>query len=214
MFKVLQTSGKIKVNPVDTLKQFKKINMPVEKEIKISLTMQDVKTAIKKEQGMTIPDKKMILIIRALVKTGLRISELLHIKNKDIEKAYDLLNSKIRIVGKGRKERFIFLDNKFLKDIEKIWPKTKETDYLLYTRNDDCYDRRNVGIELTAFFKRKINKHVHPHSLRHVFATHKINVEKQDIHAVSRYLGHASVSTTLSAYIDTALDIKTSRIKI
>jgi integrase/recombinase XerC len=211
---VLQTSGKIKINPVDTLKQFKKINMPVEKEIKISLNMQDVRNAIKKEAGMSIADKKMILIIRALVKTGLRISELLHIKNKDIEKAYDLLNSKIRIVGKGRKERFIFLDNKFLKDIEKTWPKTKETDYLLYTRNDDCYDRRNVGIELTAFFKSRINKHVHPHMLRHLYATHKINVEKQDIKAVSKFLGHSDVSITLNSYVDTALTAKQSRIKI
>lgn len=55
---------------------------------------------------------------------------------------------------------------------------------------------------------------VHPHTLRHVFITHKISTEKRDIKAVSRYVGHADVATTLEMYVDTALDPKSAKVKI
>jgi integrase/recombinase XerD len=213
MFKVLAVSGKIKENPVEILKQFKKIKMPVEKEIKLSITMKDVKKAIKITSRTSESDKKMILIIRGLLKAGLRISEVLHIENKDI-KDYDPTNKTVRIVGKGRKERFIFMENDFLSEIKNIFPKTHKTDYLFYTENFDCYDRKKIGKQMVVFFLKMIQKHVHPHMLRHLFATHKINVEKQDIKAVSKFLGHSDVSITLNSYVDTALDAKTSRIKI
>ncbi len=213
MFRVLTVSGKIKKNPVEVLKQFKNVNMPVEKEIKLSITMKDVKKAIKITPRTSESDKKMILIIRGLLKAGLRISELLHLQNKDI-KDHDPLNKIVRIVGKGRKERFIFMENDFLMEIRKMFPKTAKTDYLIYTDVFDCYDRKKTGKQMVVFFLKHIQKHVHPHMLRHLFATHKISSEKADIHSVSRYLGHSSVSITIDSYVDTALDVKQSRIKI
>jgi integrase len=49
---------------------------------------------------------------------------------------------------------------------------------------------------------------------RHFFITYKIYIEKEDIKAVSLYVGHQEIGTTLKMYVDTSLDSKTSQIKI
>jgi site-specific recombinase XerD len=188
MFRVIKMSGEIKENPVEMLKEFKNISMKVN-------------------------NPKLILIIRMLAKTGLRISELIHIKNKDIE-SYDDNNKRIRIVGKGSKERIIFLENKFLEDIKKVFPDIAETDYLFYTNRKDCFSRKDLWERIHVFFKKTIDRDVHPHTLRHAYITHKIVVEKKDIKSVSRFAGHADVATTLNMYVDTSLDIKDSKVII
>ena len=211
MFRVMKIAGEISENPVETLKQFKKISMPVNKEIRGALTMQEIKTAIKIKKSASLREKRLVLIIRMLAKTGLRISEMINIKHKDIEDL-DRNHKLLRIVGKGRKERFIYLDNDFYNNIMDLFPKNME--YLFYTSRNTPYNRRVLWMYVKEFFREKINKECHPHLLRHTFITHKISVEKQDIKAVSRYAGHQDVSTTLNMYCDTALDVKTSKIKI
>jgi integrase/recombinase XerC len=209
LFKIMVLAGEIKNNPVDSLKQFKNISFKTNKEIKTSLTMQDIKTAIKNPKKN---EEKIVIIIRMLVKTGLRISEMINIKNEDIEK-YDNNNYIIRIVGKGDKERFIFIELNFLNKIKKIFPDIK-SDYLFYNRNNNPLSRMYLWRMMKDFFFKKIGKKVHPHLLRHAYITQKISVEKQDIKAVSRYAGHADVSTTLNMYVDTALDVNKAKIKI
>lgn len=209
LFKVMKAAGEIKENPVDILKQFKNISFKTNKEVRISLTIEELKTAVKNPSAN---DKWIVVIIKMLAKTGLRISELTGIKNDDIEK-YDDKNFVIRIVGKGNKERFIFIENKFLQTIRKQYPE-KGSEYLFYNNRLGRLDRRRLWSEIKRFFLKKIGKRVHPHMLRHFFATHKINTEKQDIKAVSKFLGHSSVSTTLNAYVDTSLDVKNCKIKI
>lgn len=209
MFKVMIITGEINKNPVDELKQFKNISFKINREVKSSLTMEDIKKAITyagKE------DKKIVLIIRILAKSGLRISEMINIKNKDIEK-HDRYNYIIRIIGKGRKERFIFIENIFLKEIKKVFP-DKISKYLFYNTLGKPLDRKNIWLQIKDFFFKKIGKNVHPHMLRHTYITQKISVEKQDIKAVSRYCGHSDVSTTLNMYVDKALDVKSSKVKI
>jgi integrase/recombinase XerD len=213
MFRVLKYAQEIKENPVDMLKEFKNINMKTSKEVRSTLTMQEVQKAVVITKNTTPTEKKLILIIRALAKTGLRISELLFIRNKDMT-VHDSENMTIRIVGKGNKERFIFLDNKFIREIQKMFPETDKTDLLFYTNRFGLYDRREVWRSVRKFFQERIGKHVHPHMLRHLFITYKISIEKQDIKAVSRYCGHQDISTTLNMYVDTALDVKKSKIKI
>lgn len=209
LFRIMKIAGEIKENPVDVLKQFKNISFKTNKEVKISLTIDDIKKAIKIAGKQ---HEKTIIFIRLLAMSGLRISEMIYIKNNDIEK-HDDKNYIVRIVGKGNKERFIYIDDKFMKDIKKVFPNCN-SEYLLYNKKLKPFDRRNLWAEIKNFFFVTIGKRVHPHLLRHFYATHKINTEKQDIKAVSRYLGHQSVQTTLSSYCDTALDEKSSKIKI
>ena len=213
MFRVLKITGEIKENPVELLKEFKNISMKTSREVRNTLTMKEIQKAIKITKKTTNREIKHILIIRALAKTGLRISELLAIKHKDIEK-HDRNNMVVRVVGKGNKERFVFLENSFLKEIKAEFPLTDKTEYLFYLRNFTPYKRQEVWRFFKDFFQARIGKHVHPHQLRHTFATYKIFEERQDIKAVSLYLGHHSTSITMDAYIDTSLSAKSSKVKI
>jgi len=213
MFKIMVLAGEIRINPVDALKQFKKISRKVSKTINVSLTMAEIRQVVKIVKSSTNQERRMSLIIRTLGKTGLRISEFINIKYKDIEN-YNETDFLVRIVGKGSKERFIFIEKDFIKEIQSMYPKKEDMAYLFYNTRGHRYDRKVLWKQIRGFFWEKIEKDVHPHLLRHAFATHKISVEKQDIKAVSLYLGHSDVSITLSAYCDTALDVKNSKIKI
>lgn len=207
-FKVMIAAGEIKKNPVEKLKQFKKLSFETDKSVKSSLSMNEIKKAIKypcKE------DKKIIVIIRMLARTGLRISEMINIKKDDIQK-YNEKNYIIRIVGKGNKERFIFIDNQFLNTVRKVFFENSE--YFFHDEDGMPLCRKRIWADVKDFFFRKIGKNVHPHMLRHTFVTHKISIEKQDIKAVSKYCGHAKVSTTLDMYVDKALDVESSQVKI
>ncbi len=213
MFRILVMAHEIKTNPVQVLKEIKKVSRTTSKEVRISLTLADIKKATNINNFNSDQERKLSLIIKTLAMTGLRISELINIRNGDITD-HDSGNKKIRIMGKGKKERYIYLDNDFIKQIRNVFPYTKPIDFLFYNSRNTSYDRRILWKQIKDFFQKKIHKDVHPHLLRHFFATHKINIEKQDIKAVSKFLGHSNVSITLEAYVDTALDVNKAKIKI
>jgi len=216
-FSILKMAGEVKTNPVEDLKKFKKISYPVNRQNKTTLTIADIKEAIEKKDKVEPSDKETILLIRFLAKTGLRISELINIKYSDISE-HDKNNQKIRIVGKGRKERFIFIDKKFLVEIKKVFTEFDGNEFIFYGKTDFKFggklDRFDCYYAIRDFFRRKLGRHVHPHMIRHTFATHKISVEKKDIKAVSKFLGHHSPSITMEFYVDTALDAESANIDI
>ena len=213
MFKVMKLAGEIRENPVEVLKQFKNISMKTNKEVRISLSIADIKKATNMKKSDSITAMKTALIIKVLAMTGLRISEFTGMKNKDITE-YDKQNKTVRIVGKGRKERHIFIGDDILKEIKELYPDTPKSEYLFYTIRKTRYDRRVLWLQIKEFFWTRIGKECHPHLLRHAYITQKISVEKRDIKAVSRFVGHADVSTTLNMYVDKALDVNESKIKI
>jgi len=209
-FKVMLATGEIISNPVDTLKQFKNINFKVDKHVKTQVTMKEIKKAIdmaKKE------DMKTVIIIRTLAKTGLRISELINMKYSDITE-YDKINFSVRVVGKGKKERTVFIKQWYLAEIQEIFPKRHKTPFVFYNYKYKALDRKVLYKYIKHYFKKTIGKDVHPHMLRHSFAIHKIMVEKKDIKATSKYLGHEDVSTTLNIYVNQPLSVKDSEINI
>jgi len=213
MFKIMMIAGEIKQNPVDALKQVRRISFKTSKGINIALTIEDIKKVTKIMPDTMAKEKKIIIFVRVLAATGMRISECINIKNSDIS-VFDDKNYIIKIIGKGKKERKIYVSNILLSDIRKVFPEVKDIPYLFYNNAGKKYDRKNLWMEIHNIFERKAGKIVHPHLLRHWFATYKISVEKKDIHAVSKFLGHASISTTLSFYIDTELNVDDAMIKI
>jgi integrase/recombinase XerD len=213
MFRVMKIAGEIKENPVEVLKQFKNISMKTNREVRISLTIDDIKKATKIKGSDSLTDRRTAMIVRILAMTGLRISEFTGIRYGDITD-YDNKNKSIRIVGKGRKERFIYLEKKTIDEIKDLYPRVQECEYLFHTIRKTRYDRKTLWSQIKQFFWTRIEKDVHPHLLRHWFATYKIGVEKQDIKSVSRYLGHADVATTMNSYVDKALNVSESKIKI
>lgn len=219
MFKTLVIAGEIKYNPVEALRELKNLSYKTSKEVKVSLTLDEIKKATKITKTSTDEYIKVSMIIRMLAKTGLRVSEFCHIKNKDV-RDYDTNNKEIRIVGKGKKERFIYLDNDFYNEIKKIFPDSEGMDYLFY-RSKTWHKLQKIGYVriyvhkmIHQRFKETTGKDVHPHTLRHAFITYKLTVEKMDIKAVSLYCGHSDVAITLNMYHDTSLNVNQAKMKI
>ncbi|MFN8672569.1 MAG: tyrosine-type recombinase/integrase [Candidatus Sericytochromatia bacterium] len=143
--------------------------------------------------------KKISLIIETLAISGLRVSELLslRLKNSKLSQGFHYF----KVVGKGRKERTIYLTDELLKRIKNAY---KSKDYLFINKNGEPFSRRYVHAEIHKYGQEILLKDVHPHTLRHSFATIK-HQEGKSIKGISKYLGHASTSITLDMYVDTPL---------
>lgn len=133
------------------------------------------------------------LIIHLLLDTGVRVSELVNIKVRDI----DVEERIIKVFGKGSKERFVFFTSKTKELLINYFIKRKEkaiTDNLLINYKGEKLTERSVQkiIELVG---EKIGLDIHPHLLRHTFATDLLN-KGADIRMIQELLGHENLDTT------------------
>jgi len=141
------------------------------------------------------------LIMELLYSTGCRISEIASINIGDISPR----SSSLRVLGKGRKERFVFLGKPALKVwaeyIDKLMDfntgKRRDTQSaLLINRRGGRLTVRGISKIIEKYILSSgIMKRVSPHTFRHTFATHLLE-QGADIRVVQEMLGHASLSTT------------------
>lgn len=137
---------------------------------------------------------------RAMLETmygaGLRLSELVNLNLKDL----DLASGEVWVVGKGSKERRLPIGRSAVTWIEH-WLDLRELfgpedDALFLSRQGKRISTRNVQKRFAEWGVRQgLNAHVHPHKLRHSFATHMLE-SSGDLRAVQELLGHANLSTT------------------
>lgn len=156
------------------------------------------------DKMFTIPDIKTplgqrnSLIIHMLYATGLRVSELINIKTKDI----NYHERTIRVLGKGEKERIVVYGNntaeilkKYLNDgYRKL--NIHHSESLFLNKNGKQLSDRYIRMILDdIILKASISMHVTPHMLRHTFATSMLN-NGADLVSVKDLLGHSSLNTT------------------
>lgn len=152
---------------------------------------------------LNIPDKETILglrdalILELLYSTGIRVSELINIKVKDI----NFSDKKILILGKGSKERYV-LYGKTLKELLNLYLKesrpklNKNSEYLILNKNGNNITDRGIRLIISNILKKgALDYHVSPHTLRHTFATHMLD-NGADLKSVQELLGHSNLSTT------------------
>ncbi len=134
-------------------------------------------------------------IVELLYATGIRVSELVNIKINDI----DMGNLSIKVTGKGDKTRIVFFNKITKKILEKYLDESKEmrkSVYLILNQHGKNITTRGVSLIMKKIIhETSIIKNVHPHILRHTFATHLLN-NGCDLLTVQELLGHASISTT------------------
>ncbi len=141
-------------------------------------------------------DRAMLELLYA---TGLRVSELINLKQSQINFNQGVL----RIVGKGDRERLIPLGDEAQRWIRDFidGPRMeilleRQTDYLFPTRRGDRMTRQAFWHIIKRYAeKADIAKKMSPHSLRHAFATHLLN-HGADLRVVQLLLGHSDLSTT------------------
>lgn len=136
-------------------------------------------------------------IFEVLLCTGCRCSELVNIKLCDI----DLNNREIKVLGKGNKERIVYLGsyaidslNTYLSVRDEL--SKKDNKYLLVNHLGNKLTTRGIrDIIDKILLKSSLNLKITPHTFRHSFATMLLN-EGCDLKSVQELLGHVSLSTT------------------
>ena len=148
------------------------------------------------EQPLEFRDRTMLELLYA---TGLRVSELINLKQSQINFNQGVL----RIVGKGDRERLIPLGEESMRWLKEFinGPRMeilleRQTDYLFPTRRGDRMTRQAFWHIIKRYAEKAgIRKKMSPHSLRHAFATHLLN-RGADLRVVQMLLGHSDLSTT------------------
>lgn len=130
--------------------------------------------------------KRERAILELLYGCGLRVGELVGLKVSDV----DLVESWVRVLGKGKKERLVPLGSKARRALE-AWLQEKRQGKSLFDLTARSVQRmvRRVGL------KAGIAKPTTPHTLRHSFATHLME-SGADLRGIQELLGHSSLSTT------------------
>jgi integrase/recombinase XerC len=140
-------------------------------------------------------------ILELLYASGLRVSELTGLNIDDVDRKERML----RVLGKGNKERIIPYGSKAEEAFERYWPIRGKL--LTRSRSGDgravflSHEGRRMGTRSVTRVVKKyvrlmnVNWDLHPHSLRHAFASHLL-ADGADLRAIQELLGHSSLSTT------------------
>ena len=153
--------------------------------------------------GILWPERDKALIL-AMYSAGLRISELVNLNHKNLEQ--DLGGA--RIMGKGNKERQVFFSDEAREALAAYIPIRAErirnagirgvdpNGRLFINRKGEAISVPGVRWIITKYSEISgLRKNIHPHALRHSFATHLVN-SGCNVRVVQELLGHASISTT------------------
>lgn len=191
-FKFLTRREIITKNPAALLSSPKK-----EKRLPVVLEKREIKILIASMPDITPLEIRNKTILTLLYATGLRVSELVSLNLQNI----DLNQQTLRVVGKGSKERIVPIGNTATVMIRKyLLPRKElicnETDALFLTKNGNRLSDRMVRNIINCSVDHiAMHKKIHPHTLRHTFATHLLD-NGANIRVIQELLGHSSLSTT------------------
>ncbi|WP_425237938.1 tyrosine-type recombinase/integrase [Ulvibacterium sp.] len=193
-FKFLQRTGNIDTNPLakhKALKTSKKVEVPFSEDEMIKVLMQ-----IPFDEGFEgIRDK---LIIELLYTSGIRRTELIHLKIEDL----DLDGNTLKVLGKRNKERIIPLLPSTKQQFVAYFHERNslntimDKDYVFLSKTGNKIYETLVYRIINRYFSKvssKVKKS--PHILRHTFATHLLN-KGADLNSVKELLGHSSLAST------------------
>ena len=139
--------------------------------------------------------RKQQLFIRFFWDTGCRVSELTGAEIRNCKRQGAVVE--IRVMGKGRKERVVKITGALFDAIAEEFGGQQ---FLFETGGGKPYRRSYVSNQIAKITQHVLGKKLSAHKFRHSFATRQI-AKSGKIAAVSSYLGHASVSTTMSFYV-------------
>lgn len=193
-YKFLLKIEKIKASPLSkhkALKTSKKIEIPFS-EAEMELLLQQFPF---ENDFEGLRDK---LIIELLYTTGIRRSELIHLKMSDI----NLYEASMKVLGKRNKERIIPLLHSIKEQLESYFRVRESIEgaekqpYVFLSKSGHKIYETLVYRIINGYFSKvssKVKKS--PHILRHTFATHLLN-KGADLNSVKELLGHSSLAST------------------
>lgn len=192
-YNFLVLDGVVKKNPASSLSSPKPlISLPkylTVKEVGILLAQPD------EEKIIGIRDKAMLELLYA---TGLRVSELIRLRMKDL----NLEDGFLICRGKGEKERIVPFGTSAIKALKEYADKARSifskraSEYLFLTYRGGAFTRQGFWKLLKTYaLKAGLVSKISPHVLRHSFATHLLE-RGADLRSVQLMLGHSQITTT------------------
>ena len=158
------------------------------------LSPEDVEQLLNFKPSNTIEIRDMA-IVELMYSSGLRVLETVNINISDFEENMSFL----RVIGKGSKTRLVPMGrfainaiNNWLNEREKI---SNNTDALFLNSKGSRLSVRSIQLRLKKMAIKQGLPPVHPHMLRHSFATHMLE-SSGDLRTIQELLGHSSLSTT------------------
>ena len=167
---------------------------------KIANTLPDVLSPEDVEQLLNFKPSSVIeirdmAIVELMYSSGLRVSEAININITDFEDDMAFL----RVLGKGSKTRLVPLGKFAIKAIENWLNERKkisnDTEALFLNSKGSRLSIRSVQLRLKKMAIKQGLPPIHPHMLRHSFATHMLE-SSGDLRTIQELLGHSSLSTT------------------
>ena len=192
-YKYLVFMDKIKSNPCDGIKAPK-----LEKKLPTYLTNEEIAKLF--NLRLTKPvDYRNKAILEVMYATGARISEVINLELNQI----DFEECIIRVVGKGKKERIIPLDDvaiealdNYINNYRPFLIKNETCNYVFLNKNGEKISRQMIfKILKNLANKVGITKEISPHTLRHSFASNLLN-NGADLRVIQELLGHENLETT------------------
>lgn len=196
-FKFLNKQGVLSENPMNKVlspKTSKRLPAFIEED-KMRKLLDEY--SLKQDDGFE--NVRDLLIIEMFYLTGMRLSELVNLKESDIS----IFNLTIKVLGKRSKERIIPFNNKLKLLIENYLvvknqtfaDETSDKYFFLTSKGKKVYQKlvyRRVIYYLSIITSQEKKS---PHVLRHTFATHMLN-HGADLNSIKEILGHANLSAT------------------
>ena len=196
------------INPIYTEKYLEINSIKKKKEIKKSidyLTIEELEIVLKQCNLNLKSGYKHFVILSLLYESACRVSELISIKISNINFSD---NSYIKILGKGNKERIIYISKDSREILEKYINKFNITDgYLFLNHSNKKYTRFGINKMVEKYvnlgsknIESLKNKNITPHSFRHSKAIHFL-LNGTSLPIIQRFLGHNQIQTT-EMYLD------------
>ncbi len=193
-YRYLLREGMVSTSPVATTSSPK-----LDKRLPSFLTLEEVKRLLEAPDLSTPQGQRDRALLELLYAAGLRVSELAQLNLEQV----NLDTHEIRVWGKGAKERIVLMGepaaealNAYLSQGRPKLLGKKRSSALLLNRYGERLPERRIQIILGKYARLAgIDKRVHPHMLRHTFATHLLD-GGADLRVVQELLGHADLSST------------------
>ena len=191
-FKYLLREGLLKFNPADGVSAPKS-----EKKLPTAMDADSLNRLLERPSNKPA-DIRDHAMLELFYSAGLRLSELVSLDIRDMQSA----DGQLSITGKGAKDRKVMVGDKALHaivrwlEVRPKFAKTSTGEALFLNQQGGRLSPRGVQQRIQVLAqKRGLGRNLHPHMMRHSFATHLLE-SSSDLRAVQELLGHSNISTT------------------